>query len=43
MLDAWPNLVDFRDRCFGRPAYQKAIADQMADFSRHGPADMKYN
>lgn len=42
MLDAWPNLVAFRDRCFARPAYVKAVADQRADHARHKPEDMKY-
>lgn len=42
MLDAFPNLVAFRDRCFARPAYQKAIADQVAAHRSHSPADMHY-
>jgi glutathione S-transferase len=42
MLDRFPNLVALRDRCFARPAYVKAIADQCAAFDRHGPKDMRY-
>ncbi|HEV7254065.1 MAG TPA: glutathione S-transferase family protein [Mesorhizobium sp.] len=42
ILDAFPNMLGFRDRCFVRPAYQKAIADQCADIARHSPKDMKY-
>jgi glutathione S-transferase len=42
ILDALPNLLAFRDRCFARPAYQKAVADQCADIARHSPKDMKY-
>ena len=42
ILDRWPNLVAYRDRAHARPAYIKAIADQMADFEGHGPADMKW-
>lgn len=28
ILDAFPNLLAFRDRCLGRAAYRKAVADQ---------------
>ena len=42
LLDSFPNLVAYRNRCLERPAYRKAIADQRADFARHTPADMKY-
>ncbi len=42
ILEAYPSLAAFRDRCFDRPAYRKAIADQCADFARHSPQDMKY-
>lgn len=44
-LDAladYPKLVAYQDRCFDRAAYRKAIDDQLADFARHSPADMKY-
>jgi glutathione S-transferase len=42
LLDGFPNLAAYRDRCLERPAYQKAIADQCADFARHTPSDMRY-
>jgi glutathione S-transferase len=42
ILDAFPNLLAFRDRCFARPAYEKAVADQCADIAQHTPGDMKY-
>lgn len=42
LLDGFPNLVAYRNRCFERPAYQKAIADQRADIARHSAADMRY-
>jgi glutathione S-transferase len=42
LLDSFPNLVAYRDRCLERPAYRKAVADQRADIARHTPADMKY-
>ena len=43
VLDAFPNLEAFRDRCFARPAYQKAVADQRAEIAQHAPKDMKYD
>jgi glutathione S-transferase len=42
ILDAYPSLVAYRDRCFARPAYKKAIADQCASIARHSQKDMKY-
>jgi len=42
LLDDFPNLVAYRNRCLERPAYRKAIADQCADIARHTPSDMKY-
>ena len=40
--DGFPNLVADRNRCLGRAAYRKAVADQCADFAKHTAADMKY-
>ena len=42
LLDGFPKLVAYRDRCFARPAYRKDIEDQCADIARHTPADMRY-
>ena len=42
VLDAYPDVKAHRDRCFARPAYGEAIADQCRTFSEHTPADMKY-
>ena len=42
LLDGLPNLLAYRNRCLGRPAYLKAVADQCAEIARHSPADMKY-
>lgn len=42
LLEGYPTLLAYQDRCFARPAYQKAIADQCAAFEKHSPADMKY-
>ena len=42
MLDRFPALQAYRDRCFARPAYKKAIADQLAELTSHSERDMKY-
>ena len=42
LLNPYPTLSFYRDRCFDRPAYKKAIADQCADIARHQEHDMKY-
>ncbi len=42
LLSRHPTLSSYRDRCFERPAYKKAIADQCADIARHREVDMKY-
>ena len=42
LLDAYPSLTAYRDRCFERPAYKQAIADQCAIFAQHSAEDMKY-
>ena len=42
LLDGYPNLEAYRNRCLDRPAYRKAVADQCADFARHTASDMKY-
>ena len=36
VLDALPNLAAYRARCEARPAFQRAIAGQMADFEKEG-------
>lgn len=42
VLTAFPGLSAYQARCFDRPAYRAAIAEQMDDIDRHTPADMKY-
>ena len=37
MLDAYPNLAAFVARCQARPAYQRALAAHMADFTDQPP------
>lgn len=43
ILGGFPALVTYQQRCFDRPAYQKAIADQCAVFARHSVDDMHYD
>ena len=42
ILGGFPTLLTYQERCFDRPAYRKAIADQCAVFARHSAQDMKY-
>ena len=42
VLGDFPTLLNYQERCFARPAYRKAIADQCAVFARHSAQDMKY-
>jgi glutathione S-transferase len=43
LLDRYPTLVAYQDRCLDRPAYRKAIVDQCATIERHKMADMHFN
>jgi glutathione S-transferase len=36
VLDAFPNLAAYRERCEARPAFQRAIAGQLGDFETEG-------
>lgn len=40
LVEGHANLAAWRDRCFARPAYRAAIAEQCADFEGYGPGDM---
>lgn len=40
LVEAHDNLAAWRDRCFARPAYRAAIAEQYAEYERSGPKDM---
>ena len=42
LLGDCPGLAAHQARCFARPAYVDAIAEQCAGFAGHGPRDMKY-
>ncbi len=42
VLEQFPNLKSYQQRCFERPAYKKAIQDQLNDFKAHSMKDMKY-
>lgn len=37
ILDAFPALVAYKERNEQRPAFEKALADQLAAFERHAP------
>ena len=42
LMDGFPTLSAWHERCLARPAYKAAIAEQMADFEGHSAADMKW-
>ena len=43
LIDDFPNLAAWRERCFARPAFRDSIAEQLAEYERHGPADMGWD
>ncbi|MCA1750082.1 MAG: glutathione S-transferase [Sphingomonadales bacterium] len=43
LVEAHDNLAAWRDRCFARPAYKEAIAEQYAEYDRSGPKDMGWD
>jgi glutathione S-transferase len=42
LIDTYPKLAAYAERCWSRPAYKKAIESQLAEINRHSPADMKF-
>jgi glutathione S-transferase len=42
VLDRFPGLASYQRRCFDRPAYRQAIADQCATIAEHRMEDMQY-
>jgi glutathione S-transferase len=38
LLQRFPNLEAYRERCEARPAFEKALADHMAPFAQYAPA-----
>ena len=42
LLGECTALAAHQERCFARPSYGRAIAEQCAGFEGHGPRDMKY-
>ena len=38
LIEQFPALRDYRERCEARPAFKKALAAQMADFAEMAPA-----
>ncbi len=43
LVEGYDNLAAWRDRCFKRPAYKAAFAEQCADFEGYGPTDMGWD
>ncbi|MET0400841.1 MAG: glutathione S-transferase family protein [Cystobacter sp.] len=43
LMETFPALVSYQDRCLERPAYLKAEADQRATIAEHAMRDMKYD
>ena len=43
LLDPYPTLLAYQDRCLDRPAYREAVAEQRAEIASHDMADMKYH
>ncbi len=37
LVQEWPRLAAYLDRCEARPAFRKALADQLATFEAHRP------
>jgi glutathione S-transferase len=37
LVAGFPGLASYSERCEGRPAFQKALSDQMADYARNAP------
>jgi len=37
LIDRWPNLAAYKARCEARPAFQKALADQLRSFEGNEP------
>ncbi|WP_343346455.1 glutathione S-transferase family protein [Sphingomicrobium sp. XHP0239] len=42
-VDGFPNLAAWRERCFARPAFRDALAEQLTEYERHGPEDMGFD
>ena len=43
LVEGYANLAAWRNRCFERPAYKAAVAEQCADFKDYGPKDMGWD
>ncbi|MDB5455527.1 MAG: gst [Caulobacter sp.] len=37
IVEQYPRLMAYRDRCIARPAFKKALADQLQSFEGHAP------
>jgi glutathione S-transferase len=43
LLDGFPKLAAYQERCLDRPAYRAAIAEQCATIDAHTMEDMRYD
>ena len=43
IVDEFANLAAWRERCFARPAFRETMAEQLAEYDRHGPKDMGFD
>ena len=43
LLEEFPALLAYQERCLERPAYRQAVEDQLATIAAHRMADMKYD
>lgn len=42
LLEPFPRLIAYQDRCLDRPAYRKAIGDKCATIAAHEMSDIKF-
>lgn len=43
LLEGFPSLSRYQDRCLDRPAYRQAVDDQLKDIKRHSVDHMRYD
>ncbi len=43
LLEQYPRLSAYHDRCIDWPAFRNAVAEQCATIEQHGQADMRYD
>lgn len=43
IIDGFPKLAAYQERCLARPAHKKAVADQLATINQHTMEDMNFD